>query len=191
MQPLVEGAFRRLWYSLRHCSWFKTRPRSSCFSSTPTSPLAFELYFTVPKYPISTWRTTKRTARICNCRHHVFGICHANYLPQSGQCNSHPYLQTFILTYSVHKVLSTCLWHRVSDSQIEHSCCSLCSFSMRTRAGLVTLIYTKSLVLANDENGRASGDIVNLMSVDAARLQEFCAYGLIAISGPLQVNLSI
>ena len=62
---------------------------------------------------------------------------------------------------------------------------------MRTRAGLVTLIYTKALVLANDENSRASGDIVNLMSVDAARLQEFCAYGLMAISGPLQVNLSI
>ena len=59
---------------------------------------------------------------------------------------------------------------------------------MRTRAGLVTLIYTKSLVLANDEHTRASGDIVNLMSVDATRLQEFCAYGLMAISGPLQVN---
>jgi ATP-binding cassette subfamily C (CFTR/MRP) protein 1 len=61
---------------------------------------------------------------------------------------------------------------------------------MRTRAGLVTLIYTKSLVLANDEH-RASGDIVNLMSVDATRLQEFCTYGLMAISGPLQVKLSI
>ena len=59
---------------------------------------------------------------------------------------------------------------------------------MRTRAGLVTLIYTKSLVLANDENSRASGDIVNLMSVDATRLQEFCAYGLMAISGPVQVK---
>jgi hypothetical protein len=59
---------------------------------------------------------------------------------------------------------------------------------MRTRAGLVTLIYAKSLVLANDENSRTSGDIVNLMSVDATRLQEFCTYGLMAISGPLQVK---
>lgn len=59
---------------------------------------------------------------------------------------------------------------------------------MRTRAGLVTLIYTKSLVMANDEHSRASGDIVNLMSVDATRLQEFCTYGLMAISGPLQVK---
>ena len=62
---------------------------------------------------------------------------------------------------------------------------------MRTRAGLVTLIYTKSLVLSNDEHSRASGDIVNLMSVDASRIQEFCAYGLMAISGPLQVKLVI
>ena len=62
---------------------------------------------------------------------------------------------------------------------------------MRTRAGLVTLIYTKSLVLANGERGRASGDIVNLMSVDATRLQDFCTYGLMAISGPLQVKFSI
>jgi hypothetical protein len=61
---------------------------------------------------------------------------------------------------------------------------------MRTRAGLVTLIYTKSLVLANDEHN-ASGDIVNLMSVDATRLQDFCAYGLMAVSGPVQVKLSI
>lgn len=62
---------------------------------------------------------------------------------------------------------------------------------MRARAGLVTLIYAKSMVLANDEHGRASGDIVNLMSVDATRLQDFCTYGLMAVSGPLQVELSI
>jgi len=60
---------------------------------------------------------------------------------------------------------------------------------MRVRAGLVTAIYAKALVLSNDERGRASGDIVNLMSVDATRLQDLCTYGLIAISGPLQVRL--
>lgn len=59
---------------------------------------------------------------------------------------------------------------------------------MRVRAGLVSVIYKKALVLSNDERGRASGDIVNLMSVDATRLQDLCTYGLIAISGPLQVS---
>ncbi|TFK51703.1 multidrug resistance-associated ABC transporter [Heliocybe sulcata] len=61
---------------------------------------------------------------------------------------------------------------------------------MRVRAGLVTAIYKKSLVLASDERGRSSGDIVNLMSVDATRLQDLCTYGLIAISGPLQITLA-
>ncbi|KAF9473354.1 multidrug resistance-associated ABC transporter [Pholiota conissans] len=61
---------------------------------------------------------------------------------------------------------------------------------MRVRAGLVTAIYTKALVLSNDERTRASGDIVNLMSVDATRLQDLCTYGLIAISGPLQITLA-
>ncbi|KAJ3561287.1 hypothetical protein NP233_g10282 [Leucocoprinus birnbaumii] len=61
---------------------------------------------------------------------------------------------------------------------------------MRVRAGLVSVIYKKALVLSNDERGRASGDIVNLMSVDATRLQDFCTYGLIAFSGPLQIILA-
>lgn len=64
------------------------------------------------------------------------------------------------------------------------------AFRMRVRAGLVTAIYAKALVLSNDERTRASGDIVNLMSVDATRLQDLCTYGLIAISGPLQVYSS-
>ncbi|CCL99693.1 uncharacterized protein FIBRA_01714 [Fibroporia radiculosa] len=61
---------------------------------------------------------------------------------------------------------------------------------MRVRAGLVTAIYQKALVLSNDGRGRASGDIVNLMSVDAMRLQDLCTYGLIAISGPFQITLA-
>ena len=59
---------------------------------------------------------------------------------------------------------------------------------MRVRAGLVTVIYKKALVLSNDERSRATGDIVNLMSVDASRLQDMCTYGLIALSGPFQVS---
>ncbi|KAL1745932.1 P-loop containing nucleoside triphosphate hydrolase protein [Schizophyllum fasciatum] len=61
---------------------------------------------------------------------------------------------------------------------------------MRVRAGLVTAIYEKALRISNDERSRASGDIVNLMSVDATRIQELCGYGLIAISGPLQITLA-
>jgi hypothetical protein len=59
---------------------------------------------------------------------------------------------------------------------------------MRVRTGLVTAIYQKALILSNDESGKASGDIVNLMSVDASRLQDLCTYGLMAISAPLQVT---
>lgn len=58
---------------------------------------------------------------------------------------------------------------------------------MRIRAGLVTAIYKKSLVLSSDERGRTTGDIVNLMSVDATRLQDFCSVGLMVVSGPYQV----
>lgn len=60
---------------------------------------------------------------------------------------------------------------------------------MRVRAGLVAAVYQKALILSCGERGRASGDIVNLMSVDTTRLQDFCTFGLIAISGPLQVRL--
>ena len=60
---------------------------------------------------------------------------------------------------------------------------------MRVNAGLVTMIYKKTLKLSNDERSRASGDIVNLMSVDAAGLLGWCTYGLIMISGPFQASL--
>ncbi|KAM6496895.1 metal resistance protein YCF1 [Amanita muscaria] len=62
---------------------------------------------------------------------------------------------------------------------------------MRVRAGLVVAIYNKALIISNDERGkRATGDIVNLMSVDANRLQEFCTYGLILLSGPFQITIA-
>lgn len=60
---------------------------------------------------------------------------------------------------------------------------------MRVRAGLVNKIYKKALLLSSNERGRSTGDITNLMSVDATRLQDFCTYGLIAISGPFQVRI--
>ena len=62
---------------------------------------------------------------------------------------------------------------------------------MRVRAGLITALYNKSLVLSSDERSRTTGDIINFMSVDATRLQDFCTYGLIAISGPFQVSAGV
>lgn len=62
---------------------------------------------------------------------------------------------------------------------------------MRVRAGLVSAIFKKSLRLSNeDRSGRATGDIVNLMSVDATRLQDLCTYGHIAWSAIFQMTLA-
>ncbi|KIJ21067.1 hypothetical protein PAXINDRAFT_106999 [Paxillus involutus ATCC 200175] len=73
-----------------------------------------------------------------------------------------------------------------------HQCLQVCSETgRRIRAGLVTAIYKKSLVLSSDERGRrASGDIVNLMAVDASRIQDLCMHGIITISGPFQITLA-
>ncbi|KAJ7634168.1 P-loop containing nucleoside triphosphate hydrolase protein [Mycena polygramma] len=38
--------------------------------------------------------------------------------------------------------------------------------------------------------GRSTGDIVNLMSVDAIRMQDLCTYAIIGISGPFQITLA-
>jgi ATP-binding cassette subfamily C (CFTR/MRP) protein 1 len=54
----------------------------------------------------------------------------------------------------------------------------------------VTVIYQKALRLSNDGQGRSTGEVVSLMSVDSTRLQEFCTYGLILISGTFQVVLA-
>ncbi|KAF8513407.1 P-loop containing nucleoside triphosphate hydrolase protein [Hysterangium stoloniferum] len=62
---------------------------------------------------------------------------------------------------------------------------------LRIRAGLVTNVYRKALVLSSDERGaRATGDIVNIMSVDTVKLQDLCTYGFIVISGPFQIMLA-
>ena len=62
---------------------------------------------------------------------------------------------------------------------------------MRIRSGLVALIYKKSLILSNEERkNMPTGDMVNLASVDAMRMQDLCTYGLIAISGPFQITLA-
>ncbi|KAM0749801.1 hypothetical protein T439DRAFT_39861 [Meredithblackwellia eburnea MCA 4105] len=62
---------------------------------------------------------------------------------------------------------------------------------MRVRGGLINIIYKKSLVLSNDERGgRLTGDIVNLQSTDATRLQDLCTYGQVAWSGLFQITLA-
>ena len=60
---------------------------------------------------------------------------------------------------------------------------------MRVRAGLVSVVYKKALRLSNDDQGLSSGEIINLMSVDSTRLQDFCTYGLIALSGPFRLRV--
>ena len=55
---------------------------------------------------------------------------------------------------------------------------------MRVRGGLISALFAKALVLSNTERaGRATGDIVNLQSTDATRMQDLCTYGQIAWSG--------
>jgi hypothetical protein len=62
---------------------------------------------------------------------------------------------------------------------------------MRVKCGLVTLIYRKSLRMSNGEKlGRATGDVVNLQSVDAMRIAELAQFGHIAWSGPFQIILA-
>ncbi|KAF8844780.1 P-loop containing nucleoside triphosphate hydrolase protein [Paxillus ammoniavirescens] len=79
----------------------------------------------------------------------------------------------------------------MAQTTVLHQYFQICfETGMRTRAGLVTAIYKKSLLLSSDERGRASGDIVNLMAVDANRIQDLCTYGLIVISGPYQITLA-
>ncbi|KAL9940237.1 hypothetical protein V8E36_000942 [Tilletia maclaganii] len=62
---------------------------------------------------------------------------------------------------------------------------------LRVRSGLITTIYKKSLRLSNDARaGRTTGDIVNLMSVDANRLQELATYLQVIWSAFFQMGLA-
>ncbi|EPQ30424.1 uncharacterized protein PFL1_01950 [Pseudozyma flocculosa PF-1] len=73
-----------------------------------------------------------------------------------------------------------------------HSYFQICFVTgMRVRAGLVSAIFKKSLRLSNEERGtRATGDIQNMMSVDAQRLMDLCSYLWIALSAPFQITLA-
>ncbi|KAG8992893.1 hypothetical protein FRB94_011203 [Tulasnella sp. JGI-2019a] len=78
----------------------------------------------------------------------------------------------------------------LSQTAILHQYFYLCFLTgMRVRAGLVTTVYKKALVISNDSTG-SRGETVNLMSLDATRMQDLCAYGLIFLSGPFQITLA-
>lgn len=80
-------------------------------------------------------------------------------------------------------VIQTAILHQYFDRTF--------TTGMRVKAGIITLLYNKALVLSNSEKaGRATGDIVNLQSVDAVRLADLMQYGLMALSGPVQITLA-
>ncbi|EPS42616.1 hypothetical protein H072_3436 [Dactylellina haptotyla CBS 200.50] len=59
---------------------------------------------------------------------------------------------------------------------------------MRVRAGLSSQIYKKSLRLSNEgRSARTTGEIVNLMAVDTARLEFLAQYGQNLWSSPFQI----
>ncbi|KAI8807236.1 P-loop containing nucleoside triphosphate hydrolase protein [Cladochytrium replicatum] len=63
---------------------------------------------------------------------------------------------------------------------------------MRVRAAIVTAVYKKSLTLSNTARGRSTvGEIVNLMSVDSAKLQDTTTYLHVIWSGPFQICMAL
>ncbi|WFD27064.1 hypothetical protein MNAN1_002060 [Malassezia nana] len=62
---------------------------------------------------------------------------------------------------------------------------------MRARAGIVGAIFRKSLRLSNQSRSeRRTGDLVNLMSVDANRLPDFIMYAHILWSAVFQITIA-
>jgi ABC-type multidrug transport system fused ATPase/permease subunit len=63
---------------------------------------------------------------------------------------------------------------------------------MNVKSSLIATIYRKALKLSNEAKGqKASGDIVNLMSVDTQRLSDLANTGSIIWSGPFQIILCL
>ena len=64
--------------------------------------------------------------------------------------------------------------------------------SLRVKSAITTAVYRKSLVLSNDSRQTSTtGEIVNLMTVDAGRIADLCGYLHICWSGPYQVILAL
>nr|QFR37211.1 ABC transporter [Cyberlindnera americana] len=63
---------------------------------------------------------------------------------------------------------------------------------MNIKSSLTATIYKKSLKLSNEARSeKATGDIVNLMSVDTQRIQDLANMGAILWSGPFQIILCL
>lgn len=61
---------------------------------------------------------------------------------------------------------------------------------MRIRAGITSMIYSKSTKLSNEgKASKSTGDIVNYMAVDTQRLQDLSQYGQQLWSAPFQITL--
>ncbi|KAG7884553.1 hypothetical protein KL938_001680 [Ogataea parapolymorpha] len=64
--------------------------------------------------------------------------------------------------------------------------------SLGTKAGLMNLVYSKSIKLSPESRlQRSTGDIVNLMSVDVTRLQELTSYVQTLFSAPTRLVLCL
>ena len=64
--------------------------------------------------------------------------------------------------------------------------------SMRMRAVMVSVIYRKSLVLANHaKKNYATGEIVNLMAVDSQRFTELVPYLCFLWTAPIQISIGL
>ncbi len=80
-------------------------------------------------------------------------------------------------------IMSFCLRHYFFQ-------CYLTGLRMRT--AIVIAVYKKALVLSSGERqGRSVGEIVNLMTIDAQRIQDVCTYGHAIWYSFLQIGLAI
>lgn len=63
---------------------------------------------------------------------------------------------------------------------------------MRLRSALITAVYNKSLALSNSaRQDSTTGEIVNLMAVDAQRFMDLVSYLHMLWSAPLQIALAL
>ncbi|KAK9326402.1 P-loop containing nucleoside triphosphate hydrolase protein [Lipomyces orientalis] len=79
---------------------------------------------------------------------------------------------------------------QTSCEQQYYNCAT--TVGMKLKTGLTAAIYHKSLVLSGQaKSQKSTGDIVNLMSVDAQRLQDFTLMLQFLWSGPFQAGLCL
>ncbi|KAH3663902.1 hypothetical protein WICMUC_005892 [Wickerhamomyces mucosus] len=69
---------------------------------------------------------------------------------------------------------------------------NLFNVGINIKSSMIAIIYKKSLKLSPEEKSqRATGDVVNLMSVDTQRLQDLTSWGTIIYSGPFQLIICL